>query len=171
MEQFRIIIDTKDYNQTDRRFHRVAARGIIKQGNSYAMIYSSKFGEYKFPGGGLEEGEEPCDTLVREVREETGLIVVKESIEYIGKAEEVRKGMYDDILDMVSYYYICQVEKEIAQRNLDDYEKEYDYNLVYVSLSEAIQNNEKISEIKDIPWIIRDTAVMRELLKEESYVI
>lgn len=170
MDTFKIIVDTKDYDQTGSRFQRIAARGVIKEGDNYAMIYSSKYGDYKFPGGGLEKGEEPRDALVREVQEETGLLVAENSIEYIGMAEEIRKGMDDDILEMTSYYFVCQVKEETTQRNLDEYEREYGYNLKFVSLLEAIRNNERISEIKDIPWIIRDTAVMRELQKAGTYM-
>lgn len=168
MDKLNLMIDARNYNPGGKRFQRTAARGIIKQGDFYGMIYSSKYGEYKFPGGGLEEGEAPGDALIREVREETGLLVITASIEYIGKAEEVRKGRIDDILEMTSYYFTCKVEAETTERNLDEYEKEYDYNLRYVTLREAIENNEEIANVKEIPWITRDTEVMRELVKWEK---
>ena len=35
----------------------------------------------KFPGGGINEDEDKKETLIREVREEPGLVVIPESIE------------------------------------------------------------------------------------------
>ena len=66
-------VDTKDYNPNGTIFKRIAVRGFIKIGNKYAMIHSEKYGEYKFPGGGMEPYEQFEDTLIREVKEETGL--------------------------------------------------------------------------------------------------
>jgi len=44
-------------------------------------------GEWEIPGGAAEFGEDPCDAIVREVSEETGLKA--ESPETIGLASEV----------------------------------------------------------------------------------
>ena len=39
--------------------HRKAARGIIKVGNKLYMIHCTYYNVYTFPGGGVEEGEDP----------------------------------------------------------------------------------------------------------------
>lgn len=49
---------------------REAVRGIIKHENKLLMVYSSKDGDYKFPGGGVDVGETHEEALVREIREE-----------------------------------------------------------------------------------------------------
>lgn len=46
-----ITIDLKNYNSENSIFKRSAARGIISKGDKYLLIYS-KYGDYKFPGGG-----------------------------------------------------------------------------------------------------------------------
>ena len=66
-----ITIDLNNYTKTDSFFNRFAARGIICRGDRYLMIHG-KNGDYKFPGGGMEEGESFEKTLIREVSEETG---------------------------------------------------------------------------------------------------
>ena len=156
-------LDLKNYKVDGTQFKRIAVRGVIKRGDKYAMIHSSKYGEYKFPGGGMKDGEKLIDTLSREVMEETGLKVKLSSVKYIGRTEEIRKGEISDVFFMVSHYFECQVMKEIGQQNLDDYEKEYGYKLEYVSLSHAIKCNEAIKDISNIPWVERDTKVMKIL--------
>lgn len=158
-----LTIDKKDYAPRAKVFHRIAVRGVIRQEGKYAMICSEKYGEYKFPGGGRKEGEQLEDTLLREVKEETGLIVKPQTIKYVGRVEERRGGEHGDIVEQISHYYICEVEKERAERSLDEYEKEYGYTLKFVSLEEAIRNNERLFGTKGIPWVERDTAVMKWL--------
>lgn len=167
MEDLLLSIDSKDYDEGGKRCKRIAVRGVIKKENKYAMIHSAKYGEYKFPGGGMEDGETREDTLIREVREETGLVVKEDSIKYIGRTEEIRKGLYDDIFEMTSYYYQCDFKEKLVPRELDDYEREYGYELEFVTLDEAIKNNESIKETKNIPWIDRDTIIMDKLNKKE----
>ena len=71
------IIDKKNYivNGTVRR--RPSVRGIIIKDGKVAMMHSLKYDYYKLPGGGIEEGESYEDTLVWEVKEESGLVVKK----------------------------------------------------------------------------------------------
>lgn len=161
-----LTIDKKDYDPRTKVFHRIAVRGFIRQEGKYAMICSEKYGEYKFPGGGRKEGEQLEDTLLREVKEETGLIVKPQTIKYVGRVEERRGGEHGDIVEQTSHYYICEVEKEKAERSLDEYEKEYGYTLKFVSLEEAIRNNERLFGTEGIPWIERDTAVMKWLVSQ-----
>lgn len=164
---FRFTMDRKDYDPAGGRFRRTAVRGIIKKEDAYAMVYSAKYGEYKFPGGGREEGESLEDTLVREVQEETGLAVRRDSVRYAGRVEEIRKGKYDDIFEMTSHYFFCHTEEELRERHLSDYEEEEGYELIYRTLQQAIASNDSKADRANLPWLDRDTAVM-ELLREQK---
>jgi len=53
---------------------RVAVRGVAVSAGRVLMIYSPVNGDYKFPGGGVEDGESHAEALVREIREEAGLV-------------------------------------------------------------------------------------------------
>ncbi|MDF2906109.1 MAG: hypothetical protein K0R34_1430 [Herbinix sp.] len=162
-----IIIDLQNYNKTETVIRRTASRAIITDGNKYLLIFS-KYGDYKFPGGGMEKGEILEDTVVREVQEETGYHVVKDSIKKYIKVFEKRKGVHEDLLEMESYYYFCEIEKEIGERNLDEYEEEYDYKVVWITLPEAIERNKLVIDLETCPWVIRDTNVMEQLVKEKE---
>ena len=73
-------IDLHDYDGCTKTFSRPSARGIIFCGDRLALVYSVRDRYFKFPGGGIHQGEDPENALVREVKEETGLDVT--DIEY-----------------------------------------------------------------------------------------
>ncbi len=66
--------------QVHREITRVAAYGLVVDGDRILLCRISDqlprlAGQWTLPGGGLEFSEDPVDAMVREVREETGLIV------------------------------------------------------------------------------------------------
>lgn len=162
-----LTIDLKNYDTKNAVFRRTAARGIIKNGTQYLLIFS-KYGDYKFPGGGMEKGESLEDTVIREIQEETGYHVIRNSIKEFGSVLERRKGEYEDIMEMDSHYFLCDVETEVGKRNLDKYEKEYDYQIIWTTLQYAMERNYQVSDLEQCPWVIRDTKVMEYLLNMEK---
>jgi 8-oxo-dGTP pyrophosphatase MutT (NUDIX family) len=158
-----IILDLKNYREDGCVFRRTAARGVVESEGKYLVIYS-RYGDYKFPGGGREVDETLEDTLIREVREETGYLVIRESIKEYIKVQEKRKGEMDDILEMDSIYFLCDVETNIGERDLDEYEEEYDYQVEWLPLEESIRRNEAVEDYANIPWIVRENLVMKAIL-------
>lgn len=159
-----LTLDLKDYREGGTVFKRQAVRGIVRHKDKYLVIHG-KYGDYKFPGGGRNRGEELLDTLIREVQEETGYKVTADSVTDYILVHEKRKGNPDDLLEMDSWYYFCDVEETAGDRNLDDYEKEYDYQVAWLSLPEILRKNEAVEHYEKIPWVVRETMVMQELLK------
>ncbi len=62
-------MDKKDYGECTQTFARDSARSIIIRDGRIAMIHSQKYDYYKFPGGGIENGENPVEAMIRETQE------------------------------------------------------------------------------------------------------
>ena len=146
---------------------RTAVRGIILRDGLLTLVRSRKFGEYRFPGGGCEAGESQEETLIREVREETGFSVLPASIEPFGETLEIRLGRFGDAkLEMRSFYYFCQVAEEQGPQDLDPYERDYGYRPVRISPQEAWRANVSLADRPGIqPWNRRETWVLEELCR------
>lgn len=145
-------------------FRRDSIRAIIMANNKLLMISNSK-GDYKFPGGGIDGGENHAETIVREVLEETGHIV-KEVYDKIGAVTERRMDQFEEeaIFEMESHYYLCEVTGETKTQNLDDYEEELEFKPIWISIDDAIRNNNSIMGKEDRnPWVKRELYVLNQL--------
>ncbi len=160
-------IDTKDYDINGTSFYRPSARGIIIKDGKLAMIHSLKYDYYKFPGGGIEQGEQREKALIREVLEETGLTVVPQSIKEYGMVHRIQKGDYEDVFIQDNYYYLCKVEKTIQEQNLDRYEAEEQFTLEYVTPDRVVDTNNSCHyEEADKIMLKRENKVIEILLQE-----
>ena len=137
------MIDKKDYDENMPHSKRPSVRAVIFRGDKLAMVYSKRYNYYKFPGGGIEDGENQQEALIREVREEVGLEVIPESIAQFGSVLRLQLSDFleDTIFEQENFYYYCQVKEKNVQQNLDEYEAEEGFCLQYVTLDEAIETN------------------------------
>jgi len=134
-------IDKKNYDPNGTVGKRPSVRGIIIKDGKIAMMHSLKYDYYKLPGGGMEEGESLEETLVREVQEESGLVVRLDSVQEFGYVRRIEKGLFEDIFIQENFYYLCEVEEQATDQNLDDYEEEEQFVLEYVTPEHAIETN------------------------------
>lgn len=147
-------------------FKRVGVRAIIIKKDKLVLVESTKYHDVKFPGGGVELGEELIAALKREIKEETGYLVVEESIQEFAYIKEKRNVVEPNaMLDMTNYYYLCQVA-DLGERCLDKYEAEYGYEVVELTLDEAIKRNELVLKEKNTPWVTRELKVLKYLQEE-----
>ena len=168
-------LDTKDYDVNGVTFVRHSARCIHIKDGLAAMVHSVKYDYYKFPGGGIEKGECKESAMMREAREEAGLVVIPESVREFGYVHRVQKSDHDDADYFVqdNYYYLCDVEEGIQAQNLDDYEAEEQFTLEYVEPDKAILANRKVicgpngQPMRNLE-LEREARVL-ELLQEEGY--
>lgn len=162
-------LDKKDYTPGGSVFCRPSARAVIIQNGMVAMVYSQKYRYYKFPGGGIEAGERAEDALVREVAEETGLQVVRDSIREYGRVHRVQKGTDADIFMQDSDYYLCRVRADIAGQRLDDYEADEGFALVFLPPRQAIAQNRKTQLDAFEQVMLEREALVLEMLLREGY--
>lgn len=160
-------IDTKDYNIHGKAFVRPSVRGIIIRDGKIGMVHSLKYNYYKFPGGGIEHGENHYEALIREVREESGLIVIPDSIREYGLVHRVQKGEKEDVFIQDNYYYLCETESEVMPQNLDDYEADEHFTLEFTTPMLAIIINRKEEHgPKDQIMLEREARVLEFLIQE-----
>lgn len=138
-------IDKKDYGKCTRSFVRDSARSVIIRGKKIAMVHSARFDCYKFPGGGIESGEDPVSAMIRETREESGLVVLPETVREYGYVHRIQRSGIDEAECFIqdNYYYLCRAADETASRKLDGYEAEEGYTLEYVEPETAIRKNRR----------------------------
>ena len=183
--------DYKNYEADWPRSSRPSARGIVLIDNisdystlaphdRIALAYAKNLGYYKFPGGGIGEGEENTAALIREVAEETGLAVIPESIEEAGLGQRIMQSeMFPKtIFIQDSFHYFCRVKTGtdgtplIKNQNLDDYEKDDGFELRIVTVDEAIQTNLrfKSENAAKLDMIARETLVMEKLCGQDENI-
>ena len=114
---------------------RIGARGIvIREDGKIAVFNKANKNEYKLPGGGIEEKEEPEEAFKREVLEETGCEV--EIINFLGTIEEHKSlGNFKQI----SYVYVAKVIKDTKELYLTEKEKDEGARLLWETPEKALE--------------------------------
>ena len=163
-------MDKKDHAACTRTFVRNSARSIIIRNGRVAMVHSLKYDYYKFPGGGIREGEDPVEAMIRETREEAGLKVIPATVREYGIVHRVQKSDSDGDERFVqdNYYYLCEAEDEPVPRELDEYEAKETYTPEFADPGEAIRKNRAV---KDSPYngmMFEREARVLEMLREEG---
>ena len=163
-------MDKKDYSECTHTFTRDSARSIIIRDKKIAMIHSLQYDYYKFPGGGIENGEDPIEAMIRETREEAGLVVIPETIKEYGYVHRIQKSDKDQTECFVqdNYYYLCEVENEPIPQELDEYEAKESYRLEYIDAKTAIRKNRNIKESPYNNMMFEREALVLELLQSEG---
>lgn len=165
-------MDKKDYKNCSRIFIRNSARSIIISNKKVAMIHSLKYDYYKFPGGGIEEGESAVDAMLRETREESGLIVIPETILEYGYVHRIQKSDVDnECFIQDNYYYICKTGNQILSQRLNEYEAKEHFTLEYIEPEMAIKKNRMIGQSPYDRMMFEREAKVLELLLSEGYFV
>lgn len=157
-----LLIDEKNYDESLEEIYRAAVRSIILRDGKLLMIESDD-GELKFPGGGMEEGEDEIQTLIRETLEETGFSVIPETIREFGEIEEKRLALYENkIWHQINRYYFCEVDEKQSACGYSESERKRGFKQVWRTVDEAIGLYEKNFEQA---WKEREYNVLK-LIKE-----
>ena len=166
------VIDKKNYDNNGKAFVRPSARAIVIKDNKIYMVHSLVYDYYKFPGGGIENNESNIEALIRETKEEAGLIVIKDSIKEYGCVHRKHKSIDSnyEIFEQNNYYYLCNVENIKLKQQLDDYENFEKFTLELVDPKVAIDiNRNKDHGPKNLDIELEREAKVLELLIKDGY--
>ncbi|MCR5307871.1 MAG: NUDIX domain-containing protein [bacterium] len=160
MRQIGLICEGKEYNFD--KIDRKVVRGIGLHDGKLIMLYSEKYGNYSFPGGGMKKDESAIDCLRREVNEETGYIIKNISKRPIGYIDEAKMNGSKLFTQRTSYYFyeIDHIERAHKEKH------EKIYETVLVHLEDALEKNKEIDS--NVCFVQREIIVLN-LLKEEYY--
>lgn len=163
-------LDKQNYADCTYTFVRNSARSIILRDGKVAMIHSLKQDYYKFPGGGIEAGESPVEAMIRETREEAGLVVKPETVREYGYVHRIQRGEKDpdECFIQDNFYYFCEAEEEILPPQMEDYEEEAGFMLEFVEARHAIRTNLESALGNRYHTMLRREARVLEMLMEEG---
>ena len=150
-------------------FLRSATRAIVLKGEMILMLYTERYHDYTLPGGGLDEGEDLQQGLIRELQEETGAQNIR-NIREFGLYEEFRPWYKADfeIMHMKSYCYVCDIDTQLGETKLEDYEIKNGMKAVWLNVYDAIQHNEQTMQnsAKKGMSIERETFLLKLIAEE-----
>ena len=154
-----LVLDEKNYTADMPVFEKTGVRAIIEKDGLFAMQKSSR-GEYKIPGGGVDDGETLEEALLREVQEEVGLQVIPESMEELGEILEMRRDIFNKELKYIAHslHYLCKVKDERVETSMTESEKRKGFHLSWVDIDTIIAANEALMSEK---WQLRDVEFLK----------
>ncbi|MGV8165323.1 MAG: NUDIX domain-containing protein [Alkaliphilus sp.] len=169
MEKIVKIENEKKIGESLMEIKRVAVKAVTFKDGKILLIRTNK-DDYKFPGGGLKEGESFIDALKREMLEETGY-KVSDVMEIVISVVEKKPDLYEEraAFVMESQYWTCNIEpNKQYEQSLDEYEAELDFKVEFVLLKEAYTKNSDLLKGDDEnlnPWVSRESEVMKKLME------
>jgi ADP-ribose pyrophosphatase YjhB (NUDIX family) len=149
---------------------RVAARGIILDGEEILLLYTKRYNDFSLPGGGLNEGEDPLLGLRRELSEETGARNVK-VLSHYGLFDEYRPHHKPgaDVLYMRSHFFVCSAERELGRPVMEAYEEANGMTPRWMNIHKAIEHNDRVIHGKHASMglsVQRETYMLKHIARD-----
>jgi 8-oxo-dGTP pyrophosphatase MutT (NUDIX family) len=162
---FHYLLGLEQLEENIKIIDRQAVRAVIIRDGKILLIHSN-LGYYKFPGGGVEGIETDSEALLREITEETGYINCTVN-EPLGIVLQRHVDVFDPhaYFQMTSKYFRCDLlNDEQVDLQLDDYEQEEEFTPKWVSIEEALrENEEKMLQLADTWFLQRENYVLNIL--------
>lgn len=147
-----------------RVFRRYAARGIVLREEQILLLFTERYNDFSFPGGGLDTDEDIIEGLVRELEEETGArdIQVLQNFGYIEEYRPYWKPQYD-LMHMTSHFYVCDIAQQLQPVRMESHEIANGMRPIWVDLHEAIAHNEAVMR--------RQESSMGQSIQRETFML
>ncbi len=149
---------------------RRASRGIVLRETSILLLFTERYNDFSFPGGGVADGEDLVDGLRRELEEETGArnVRVKRNYGYIEELRPHWKPGYE-LMHMTSHFFFCDIDRDLQAPKMEDYETANGMRPVWVDLDAAIAHNRAVMQRQEASMglsIQRETFMLENLATE-----
>lgn len=124
---------------------RRASRGIILDGENILLLYTKRYNDFSFPGGGVDDHEDLIVGLHRELKEETGASNIR-VLEEFGYIDEIRPHYRPEyaFMHMLSYFYQCEVDQRLGRAKMEHYEIANGMEPRWINTFEALEHNRKV---------------------------
>ena len=157
---------TKEFPVGELSF-RPSVYGVVIKDEKVLLV--PQWDGYDIPGGGVDLGELVTDTLIREVKEETGLDV--KPLQVLLVQDDFFFNPYKNKpFQTPLIYFLCEVTGgEISDKGFDEHEKEYAKKAEWIPLAKVPSlkfynsiNTPKL--IKDAEWLQKVIALDKNIL-------
>ncbi len=163
-------LDLHDYDESWRHDLRPTVRGIIEHDGMLGLVYEAQGDYYFLPGGGINEGETYEEALIREVMEETGMIVIPESITEYGGALRLNKSTRfpETVFEQENFVFKCRVQDDVGEQDLQEGEEGFELAFVTPEVARRkIRYDDHGPENGGI-WVERESILFEMLIFEKK---
>ena len=132
-----IEINDNNLNDDDIEMFVTRVKGLIINSRGKILLAHNN-NSYQFPGGHVEDNESLDESVVREIKEETGikvevtkepfLVITTYDNDYFGSSKKVRNRIY-------YYKFFTDDVPNLSETHYDELELATDFNLFYVNLN------------------------------------
>lgn len=164
------------------RIRRVATRAVVRRGDQLLLL-RSRSGDYRFPGGGLDDGETVASNVARELLEECGARLLRLDAHLLTVVDERAAREPGTVFVQESRYYLCDVHDGLEEVEHDLRERTLALEPCWVDLHEALGVNRGLraerrlrgipggadtaEDPDDLAWIERETLALELVAGEE----
>jgi len=124
---------------------KILANGIIQKENKFLLLKRNlndvdSPGEWEFPGGFIEFGEDPKEGIIREVKEETSLNVEIISIYKILSKEYEKPGKKIHLIRIIYLLKTFDKKVKLNEREHEDYKWLKKEEIKNLNISDYLKN-------------------------------
>ena len=134
----------------DKKINHFTATGVVFNDNKFLMIKHKKLGVWLPPGGHIDENELPCEAVLREIFEETGITAKIKS--------------YAQDIDIPADSCELPLPMQILLEDIEGTGLHNHIDMIYLCIAEDSVLRPQEAEISDIGWF-----TLSEIMELDTY--